>query len=383
MTKQLTRKQLGAWYTPSSLVEALVNESVFEGAVSVLDPACGDGRFLHATGLPQQVGVDLDPSTEFIRDDALTRDWGNAQFDVVIGNPPFLNQLATATTRGGSSRFGGGPYADAAAEFLALSMRLCRPGGRVGLVLPQSLLSARDATPIRELVDSMAALRWMWWSDTHMFDASVRVWAGVWEVGGQQRDVRRAVGPEFRELPAKAKSGTWAGLISDATPRPHNGPCLGDIATFSVDFRQHYYGLLGAIGDNVDGPPLVTSGLIEPGRCLWSERSARFAKHRYAAPRVALDRLSPSLQRWAATRLVPKVLIANQTKVIEAVHDTRGEWLPSVPVISAVSDDCDRVLRVLGSYDAHEWVHHHAAGSGLGAGTVRLSPALLAGIPLR
>ena len=37
---------------------------------------------------------------------------------------------------------------------------------------------------------------------------------------------------------------------------------------------------------------------------------------------------------------------------------------------------------VLASPAANEWVHHHAAGSGLGAGTVRLNPRLLAGIPL-
>ena len=71
----------------------------------------------------------------------------------MVGNPPFLSQMAAATTRGGSSRHGGGPYADAAVEFLALAMRLARPdGGRVGLVLPQSIIGARDAGPVRAQV---------------------------------------------------------------------------------------------------------------------------------------------------------------------------------------------------------------------------------------
>lgn len=378
-----TRKQLGAWYTPLELVDAITREALFDGAVSVLDPACGDGRFLRASGLSKQVGIDLDPATHFIHDNALTREWGDQQFDLVVGNPPFLNQLATSTTRGGKSRFGGGPYADSAAEFLALAIRLCRPGGRVGLVLPQSLLSTRDAAAIRDEVDAAAALRWMWWSNTHMFDANVRVWAGVWEVGGVQGDVRRAYGPNFIVLPTRPWPTTWAGLLSDASPAEHDGPVLGNIATFAVDFREQYYGLVGAVGDDVDGPPLITSGLIEPGRCMWGERPVRFAKQRYQAPRVAIDRLSPRLQRWAASRLVPKVLIANQTKVIEAVHDPRGAWLPSVPVITCMSNDCERVLHALASPAANEWVHHHAAGSGLGAGTVRLNPKLLAGIPLR
>ncbi len=376
------RKQLGAFYTPPALVDAVVGEAVFAGAVSVLDPACGDGRFLRATGLPQQTGVDIDPATGFEHDDALRRDWGDRQFDVVIGNPPYLNQLSTLTTRGGRSKFGGGPYADAAAEFLALAMRLTRPGGRVGLVLPQSLLSARDAAAIRAQVDSVAALRWMWWTDENVFDASVRVWAGVWEVGGEPGPVRRSFGMSFDARPTMAMPATWSGLLTGGSAAVHDGPVLGDIATFAVDFRDQYYGLIGAVGDDVDGPPLVTSGLIDPGVCHWGSRPVRFAKQQYAAPRVAIERLSAPLQRWAAQRLVPKILIANQTRVIEAVHDTEGEWLPSVPVITCTTAEPDRVLAVLGRPSSVEWVHHHAAGSGLGAGTVRLNPKLLASLPL-
>ncbi|MCY7298552.1 MAG: N-6 DNA methylase [Ilumatobacteraceae bacterium] len=382
-----TRKELGAWYTPPALVDAVVREAVFDGARTVLDPACGDGRFLRATGLPDQTGVDIDPSTgfihdDFIHDDALRRDWGDERFDVVIGNPPFLNQLSRLTSRGGSSKFGGGPYADAAAEFLALAVRLVRPGGRVGLVLPQSLLATRDAAAIRETVDDVAALRWMWWSDTQMFDASVRVWAGVWEVGGEQREVRRAFGPDFTELPPMPMPRTWSGLLTGSAAAAHDGPRLGTIATFTVDFRDQYYGLVGAVGDDEVGPPLITSGLIEPGLSLWGQRSVRFAKQHFAAPRVAVERLSPALQRWVAARLVPKILIANQTKVIEAVHDVRGEWLPSVPVITCVTDEPERVLAVLASDAANLWVHQHAAGSGLSATSVRLNPKLLASIPL-
>lgn len=377
-----TRKELGAWYTPPALVDAVVREAVFEGARTALDPACGDGRFLRATGLSVQTGVDIDPATNFVHDDSLARNWGDEQFDVVIGNPPFLNQLSSLTSRGGSSKFGGGPYADAAAEFLALAIRLCRPGGRVGLVLPQSLLSTRDATAIRAAVDGAAALRWMWWSPTMMFDAQVRVWAGVWEVGGEQGEVRRAFGPDFEEVPPMPMPRTWAALLTGTSLAAHDGPVLGDIARFTVDFRDQYYGLVGAVGDDVDGPPLITSGLIDPGRCWWGERPVRFAKQQYAAPRVAVERLSPALQQWAAARLVPKILIANQTKVIEAVLDREGAWLPGVPVITCVTDEPERVLAVLASPAANGWVLQHAAGSGLSATSVRLNPRLLASIPL-
>jgi hypothetical protein len=174
----------------------------------------------------------------------------------------------------------------------------------------------------------------------------------------------------------------WPALLTGGSGAPHDGPVLGDIATFTVDFRDQYYGLVGAVGDDQDGPPLVTSGLIDPGVCHWGSREVRFAKRRFAAPRVALDRLSPSLQRWATQRLVPKILIANQTSVIEAVYDPTGAWLPSVPVITCTSPEPDRVMSVLASPGAVSWVRDHAAGSGLSAKALRLNPRLLASIPL-
>ena len=378
------RKLLGAWYTPPQLVATVVKE-VRRGFTprTVLDPACGDGRFLTPfTDTATVTGIDIDPATSWTNGDSLSIDWGEQQFDAVVGNPPFLNQLATSTSRGGRSKYGGGPYADSAAEFLSLAVRLTRPGGRVGLVLPLSMLSTRDVKAIRDDVSRRAALRWMWWSPTLMFDASVRVWAGVWEVGAEQGALRRAFGPEFEERPPIAMPTQWAGLIADTVEAPHDGPVLGDIAAFTADFRDQYYGLVGAVSDNVEGPPLITSGLIEPSECLWGRRNVRFAKQTFTAPRVEVSSLSPAMQRWAAQRLVPKILIANQTRRIEAVIDRDGSWLPSVPVISCTTDRLDDVAAVLHTDAATEWVRYHAAGSGLSATSVRLTARLLASIPV-
>jgi SAM-dependent methyltransferase len=245
------RKLLGAWYTPPELVDAVVTEVCLEFTPSdVLDPACGDGRFLAPFAATADVtGIDIDPTTSWTHGDALSIDWGDRQFDAVVGNPPFLNQMAASTSRGGRSRFGGGPYADSAAEFLALAIRLVRPGGRVGLVLPLSMLSTRDVAAIRDDVSRRAALRWMWWSTTKMFDANVRVWAGVWEVGAPQTEVRRTFGPNFDARPSVAMPKQWAGLIADTVEAAYAGPVLGDVATFTADFRDQYYGLVGAVSD--------------------------------------------------------------------------------------------------------------------------------------
>ncbi len=318
----------------------------------------------------------LGPDACLEQADALTMDWGSRRFDVVLGNPPFLSQMATATTRGGASRHGGGPYADVAAEFLALAVRLARPdGGRVGLVLPQSVLASRDAAAVRGAVDRTATLRWSWWSHRRPFDAQVHVCALVWERHGDPVDADPAP--------------TWSHVVTGALAVPPLPPldaagALGERARLTANFRDQYYGLVPAVEDGGEGPPLVTSGLLDPGRCEWGRRPVRFAGRRMTRPTVHLDRLAPAMRRWAAGLLVPKVLVANQTRVVEAAVDAEGAWLPGVPVITArplPGTDPWAVAAVLTSPVASAWAWHRAAGTGLSARAVRLGPRWLGELP--
>jgi hypothetical protein len=314
----------------------------------------------------------------------------------VIGNPPYLSQLSTSTARGGRSNLGGGPYADAAAEFLALSVQLVRPvDGRVGLVLPMSILATRDVAPIRESVGRAASIELCWWADESVFDASVRTCVLGLVTGRPAALVRRLYGADPRPIapvatPTDGAAGSWSWLVADASGVPSltidtASGTLIDLATATADFRDQYYGLVGAVSDTASGPPLITSGLIDVGVCRWGERPTRFAKEPFDAPRVDLSALSPALQAWARTRLVPKVLVASQTKVIEAVADLRGEWLPSVPVISVIphnAADVGRISALLTSPVASAWLVHQRLGTGLSAQSIRVTAADLARLPL-
>ena len=254
---------------------------------------------------------------------------------MVVGNPPFLSQMSASTTRGGASRHGGGPYADAAAEFLALAIRLAEPGdGRVGLVLPQSILASRDAGPVRAHATASASMNWSWWSPHQLFDAQVLVCA----LGFRIEQGCACRGAHAATVGADA---TWSHVVTGELGVPQlpalaTDGTVGDRARCSLNFRDEYYGLIPAVSDDGDGPPLVTSGLIDPGRCHWGERPVRFAKREFLAPRVDVGRLDAPMRAWARRKLVPKVLVANQTRIVEAVADPCGAWLPGVPVSSLV-----------------------------------------------
>ena len=446
------RRAAGAWFTPWALVEHLLDQVLPEGGgAHVLDPACGGGVFLAAavrrlvaradagTDVVDLVartvhGVDLDPDAA-----ELTRvvlwlellpwlDEGSplpglsvragdalgdatppaASYDVVVGNPPFLNQLerATAQERAAAERVRRedpgllGPYTDLSAVFLARAATWVRPGGRVALVQPVSLLAARDAAGVRQRLADTCVLESLWTSTGRAFDASVNTCAPV---------LRRRTGQEAqgqvarsRGVPPRAAApvaagdlrGSWGHLVSGDLGVPplvwRTHGVLGEVAACTADFRDQYYGLAGAVeeagpaGASPGRVPLVTTGLVEPGRCDWGVHPTRFLKQAWDAPVVVLDRLPEELGAWAAARLVPKVLVGTQGRVVEAVADTGGAWLPSVPVISVVPA-AGRLWHVLAVLLAPPVSVHAAttyAGAALSPTALKLSARQVAALPL-
>jgi hypothetical protein len=342
-------------------------------------------------------------------------------FDAVVGNPPFQGQLASDTARSVADnavlRARLGPaavgYADTAALFVAAGLEMADDGGAVAFILPESYLVARDAGASRAAALDHGTLVGIWMADEALFDdAAVRVCAPIIRKGSSaDGPVRRWVGTDFTDLGAPPPgattptgSGTWAPLVADRHGHPtvdlRDRPPLSSIARATAGFRDQYYGLVGHVvdrptdgTDGTDGAgpvthvPLVTSGLIDPARSLWGERAARFARRSWTAPMVdlaALERDQPALARWGRALLVPKVLVASQTRVIEVVVDLEGRWWPSVPVV-AVTSPADRLWHVaaaLQSPPVTAWAMANYAGAALTGDALKLAASQVLAAPL-
>lgn len=381
------------------------------------------------------IGVDIDPLSAAVSEaslalwcegnaiprilvgDALTMgaDEWPATPDVVIGNPPFLSQLSlrTARTREQAQLIeelygdGKGGYADTAALFWLMAARLVNQGGRVALVLPRSVLAVRDATSVRRSVLDEMIPEVLWLPGKKLFGASVdvcvvsaykqrpssstrlRTYVDVPPVLEQERTIN---------LERLRECDNWSQLLADAmgvpdVAFPSDSLTIGDRWQVVADFRDEYYGVAPYVVDDPDDlldderfARLVTVGLIDPARCLWGQAQARFSRQRWEAPRVDLEALRQQSRfgNWAAARLVPKVVLATQTAVLEAAVDEKGVWLPMTPSISVIADADElwHVAAVLLSPVASAWSLRNAAGAALVRGGIKLSASQVRAMPL-
>ena len=426
------RRREGVHYTRRAVADDLVALALAphdalvssDASFTVCDPTCGAGVFLLAAAdalvaagrSPEETlvglrGMDRDAeAVELAR--AALRSWGSAHgvaegvpirltvgdalidpwpdeasLAVVVGNPPFGGQVAGTTVRDatavqGAERILGraAGYTDTAAVLLARAFDAVRPGGSVVFVQPLSVLGSRDAAIVRDRIGE--ALETIWLCDTPMFDAAVHVCAPV---------LRKPLEGPRASGRAKAKARAWTDLAADTagvpSPRLRGAP-LRTMASCTAGFRHEFYDVAGAVVEqevaaDPTAPRLVTVGLIDPARVLWGTRRARIAGTSFDRPVVDLSRLDGD----HALRLRPKVLVATQTRVIEAVADPEGSLWPSVPVISVLPADedpftIDLLLAALSAPPASVWAVRHAVGTARSPGAIRLRASLLEELPL-
>ncbi|MGD8454111.1 MAG: TaqI-like C-terminal specificity domain-containing protein [Phycisphaerae bacterium] len=223
--RRAAAKRHGAYYTPPPLIEHILRQTLPESRTgdtpppTVLDPACGAGAFLVAAArrvlassrdmavrrqilhdcihgmdtdaraveiarlallllLHEPSGVSGDPLpdlTDNVRcaDALIGPDYPAAttvetdRFDVVVGNPPWgqkairkdRQRIAYIRQRFPSSC---GIF-DLFRPFVELAVNVCRPGGRIGLVLPDIVLLKNYEATRRLLLDRVTLLDIGWW----------------------------------------------------------------------------------------------------------------------------------------------------------------------------------------------------------------------------
>lgn len=184
MTQAIAQKARGAFFTPPEISQFLVNWAIRSSSDRVLEPSCGDAAFLipaagRLKGLganqiaKQLYGIDIhQPSaTEAMgllqaQGFTATVETGDffdlppqANFDAVVGNPPFVRYQdfsGLARTKSLKAALSHGvrlsALASSWAAFTIHASEFLTDSGRLGLVLPAELLSVNYASEVRRFL---------------------------------------------------------------------------------------------------------------------------------------------------------------------------------------------------------------------------------------
>ena len=159
------QKETGAYFTPPDVVSTLVQWAARRASDRLLDPSCGDGRFIalhrRSVGVEQeaessQTARERAPGVLIHEGDFFT--WAmrtTERFECAAGNPPFIRyQRFSGNTRRTAlslcSRMGVdfSALTSSWAPFLVATASLLNPGGRMAFVVPAEIGHATYSSPL-------------------------------------------------------------------------------------------------------------------------------------------------------------------------------------------------------------------------------------------
>ena len=226
------RKSNGAYYTPGLAVATLVGWALRSPNDRLLDPSCGDGRFLAHHAL--SVGVEHDPKAlavarqrapmatiheaDFFAWAGQTRE----RFDCAVGNPPFIRyqrfnggvrKRALELCASLGADFSG--LSSSWAPYLVATASMLKPGGRMSFVVPAEIGHAPYASPLLQyLADHFAKVQLVAIRAKLFPELSEDVWFLFADGHGGRTDhftLTPMESPRF--LPDPPKQGTRVSLV--------------------------------------------------------------------------------------------------------------------------------------------------------------------------
>lgn len=309
------RKSRGAFFTPSGITDHLANWGIHSADDRVLEPSAGEAAFLTSAvrrlkelgnSEPDVHGVEIHSASARTAREIIAAQGGKAtirntdffltqprnNFDVVLGNPPFIRYQDFAGESRDRARFAAlrqgvalTGLASSWAAFLVHSAGHLKPGGRLGMVLPAELLSVNYAAPVRRfLLERFASVELVVF-DEQVFPDAMADTVLVKAAGFDQGPAPEATLQQTRNastLDALRQQNSWA---ADGEARWHADP----LSPESVDLISKLVGSSAFVALETYGD--TTLGAVTGNNRFFTLTPER--AHRLSIPRRDLVRISP------------------------------------------------------------------------------------------
>jgi hypothetical protein len=317
--RAVSRKQTGAYYTPDPIAASLVHWAIRADADRMLDPACGDGRFIRAHR--NSVGIERDPlaaatamavapwaqvyESDFFSWAAHSKE----RFHCAAGNPPFIRyQVFNGAVRERAlnlcarlgAKFSG--LASSWALFLVAAASLLTRGGRIAFIVPAEIGHAPYASPLLEyLVAHFAVVHIVAVREKLFSDLSEDCWLLYAEGHGASTDEIRFTALEaftpmgrpprtYQRIPVREWRMSWKrrlrpyllpeearSLYRQVADAPGSSR-LGDLASVGIGYvsgANDFFHLRPSQAERFDIPKQLVHPTVRNGRALLGRNLTR------------------------------------------------------------------------------------------------------------
>ncbi|MBW4658464.1 MAG: N-6 DNA methylase [Drouetiella hepatica Uher 2000/2452] len=335
-------------------------------------------------------------------------------FDLVIGNPPYLDSESMTAHLPRWRKYCTANYQTATGNwdlfcvFIEKALALCKPGGFTSLVVPNKLASANYAAGARSLlVQQTSLLTIRDYSNVSAFRAAVYPLVYV----AQKLDALQNATPTKSIAYERMQSLNQIGLVGklllkyatqpwqiggmgqqDWIDRLQILPSLGAIAQVTgAATVAEAYALQPWIQDSaaiVSGDlRLVNSGTIDRYCFLWGKKPLRYLGQIYRHPILAASQISHLSAQRKQQAQQPKIIVAGLSQVLESGLDEVGSVLAgkSTSVIRTVQSsflDLRYLLGLLNSHLLSLYFQSCFAGNCLHGGYLRIGVPQLRQLPI-
>lgn len=333
-------------------------------------------------------------------------------FDIVIGNPPYIDSETMVKNDPEARGFYSSVYTTATGNwdlfvvFIEQGIKLLCEGGNLSFIVPNKLIGAKYSESVRSLMMSKNIRYIRDYSNVKVFkEASVYpIVFQVANVTGSESEVTLAkmkdiedaelvnkipysvfsddvywdryfIDPRFLDLIVKISSNKKLGKI--------NEQILGSATVNEAYQLKEVVCELGEVGDG-SYKKLINSGTIDPYVSLWGKKKTQYIKSSYDKPVISDNSLSKLLPKRYIQANSNKLIIAGMSKRLEVFFD-KGEYIAGKSTTIILDNEKIHIrylLAILNSKLISYWYQIYFKSLSLAGGYLRISSNEIKKIPI-
>lgn len=280
-------------------------------------------------------------------------------FDVVIGNPPYINVFQLAKNSSLNKELYKDKYLAARGSydlyilFFELAINNLKDNGVLSYITPNKYISAEYADALRSLLsEKTTLLNLIDVSKASVFEAAVYPVVSIYKKGKHKTNLKLGRGVRGDDglitIESSATPGNtdvdsinWSSLLnknSEWMSRFDDIQKLNSYASISASFTvSDSYNIVEYVReltpDITNYKKLIISSNINKFTVSWGQKKISYLKHPFNKPVIESIEGLPITTSRKQKLLKDKIIIAGMTKKLRAFYDDAGVYVPSIPTV--------------------------------------------------